>query len=170
MAKFRKNSKGQYSKKARETALKLYVEDGPGAAAKETGISRSTISKWATRAGVADDRTKSTQKATEAAAAEAARQREQIKVECRRQALEMIRRLGIRHEYFVGKEGTRRDLDLPTASDVREYSVAIGVLIDKAELLDGRATDRTETRSVDQLDREIDKLLSGESRVDRVTA
>jgi hypothetical protein len=170
MAKFRKNTKGHYSKKARDTALKLYVEEGPAVAAKETGISSTTIRQWAKRSGVTEDREKRTQAMIEAAARDAAAKREKIKLECRRRALDLLERFDARHEYFVGKDGDRKHLDNPTAGDVKDYSIAIGVLIDKAELLDGRATDRTEHRSTDQLDREIEKLLEDADRGDRTPA
>jgi hypothetical protein len=170
MAKFRKNSKGHYSKRARETALKIYVEDGPAVAAKETGISATTIRQWAKRSGVTDDRQKRTQAMIEAASRDAAEKRETIKLQCRRRALDLLERFDTRHEYFVGKDGDRAALDNPTAGDIKDYSIAIGVLIDKAELLDGRATDRTEHRSTDQLDREIEKLLESADRGSRSPA
>ena len=170
MAKFRKNSKGQYSKKARDTALRIYVEQGPAVAAKETGISSTTIRQWAKRSGVTEDREKRTQAMIEAAARDAAEKREKIKVECRTKALDLLGRMDCAHAYFVGKDGDQKQLDRPTASDVKDYAVALAVLIDKAELLDGRATDRTEHRTTDQLDREIEKLLEGADRGDRSPA
>lgn len=170
MAKFRKNKAGHYSKKARETALKLYVEEGVAAASNRTGIARQTIATWAKRAGVTDDAQKRTQAATVAAAAVAAEKREQLKVESRAMALEILRRMGIQHDYFVGKDGDRAKLDLPTAGDMKDYSIALGVLIDKAELLDGRATGRTETRSLDKVDDLISQLLDGVPNGDRVPA
>ena len=170
MAKFRKNKKGQYSKKARETALKLYVEDGAKAAAAETGIARQTIASWAKKAGKTDERQKHTSAAIEAAAAEAQKKREQIKVECRLKALEILRRMDIPHTYLAGKDGVKRILDLPQAGDMKDYAVALAVLIDKAELLDGNATDRTEHRTTDQLDREIESLLKGADDKARVPA
>ncbi len=160
MAKFRKNAQGNYSKKARDTALRIYVEEGPAEAAKETGISRTTITTWANREGVTADRTKNTQKATEASAADAAAKREKLKVECRTRALDLLERFNRSHEYFVGKDGDRVALDAPQAGDIKDYAIAIGVLIDKAELLDGRATSREEHRNVDQLDREIEQLMA----------
>ena len=170
MAKFRKNAKGQYSKKARETALKLYVEEGPAAAAKQTGINGGTIRKWASESGVADDRQKRGEESRAAAALDAAEKREQIKVECRLKALEILRRMDIPHTYLAGKDGVKRILDLPQAGDMKDYAVALAVLIDKAELLDGNATDRTEHRTTDQLDREIETLLKGADDKDRVAA
>lgn len=170
MAKFRKNAQGNYSQKARETALKLYAEGGAAFAAKGTGINGGTIAKWASQAGVTIDQQKRTQAATEAAVAAAAEKRETIKLECRAQALEILRRMGIAHEYFVGKDGNRAKLDLPQAGDMKDYAIAFGVLVDKAELLDGRATSRDEHRNVDQMDREIEQLLTGADLGDRSPA
>lgn len=170
MARFRKNSRGQYSAKAKKEALRIYTEEGPGEAAKQTGISATTIRNWARRSGATVDREKRTQRATEAAAAAAAVKRERLKVECREKALELLDRFDRQHEYFVGKDGDRKALDNPQAGDIKDYAIAIGVLIDKAELLDGRATSREEHRSVDQLDREIDRLLSEVGSGDRSTA
>lgn len=160
MAKFRKNAQGNYSQKARETALAIYRDQGPAAAAKETGINGGTIRKWASEAGVTDDREKRTQAAIEAAARDAAEKREKLKVECRTRALDLLERFNRSHEYFVGKDGDRVALDAPQAGDIKDYAIAIGVLIDKAELLDGRATSREEHRNVDQLDREIEQLMA----------
>jgi len=165
MAKFRKNAQGNYSKNARETALVIYKEQGPAEAAKQTGINGGTIRKWAVEAGVTEDRTKNTRKATEAAAADAARKREQIKLDCRNRAVDLINRMAEQHTMFVGKDGKRVEVDRADASACREYAIAVGILVDKAELLDGRATSREEHRNVDQLDREIDALLSNPDRV-----
>lgn len=161
MARFRKNAQGNYSQNAKDTALAIYMDEGASVAAKETGISADTIRRWASRAGVSEDRAKSTQKATEQAAQDAALKREQIKVDCRNRAVDLIQRMSEEHTMFVGKDGRRVQIDRADASACREYAVAVGILIDKAELLDGRATSREEHRNVDQLDREIESLLAG---------
>ena len=150
----------KYTEEQKREALKLYAEHGPAEAGRQTGIPRATISQWAKRAGVTVTRAKNVQEATKAAAEKAAQLREKLKRDCRSRAVDLVERMAEVETLFVGKDGDRVTVDRATATACRELAVACGVLIDKAELLDGRATSRQETRNVDQMDREIERLLA----------
>lgn len=150
----------KYTDEQKREALKVYAEYGPAEAGRQTGIPRGTISQWARRAGVTDTRRKNTTEATKAAAEKAAKLRESLKLLSRERAVDLIERMTELHIEFVGKDGRREEIDRATAAACKDYAVAVGVLIDKAELLDGRATSRQETRNIDQMDREIERLLA----------
>lgn len=150
-----------YTPEEKERALKLFADQGAAAAARETDIPRTTISRWASTSGVMSDRAEKTRVATEAAAVHAAAKREALKSASRERALDLIERMAHAHIEFVGKDGRREEIDKATAGACKDYAIAAGVLIDKAELLDGRATSRNEIRNIDQLDGEIERLLDG---------
>lgn len=149
----------KYTEEQKREALKLYAEHGPAEAGRQTGIPRATISQWAKRSGVTVTRAKNVREATKAAADKAAELREKLKLDCRNRAVDLVGRMAEVETLFVGKDGERVQVDRATAIACKDLAVAAGVLIDKAELLDGRATSRQETRNVDQMDSEIEKLL-----------
>jgi hypothetical protein len=158
----------EYDDKQKAEALSLYAEHGPAEAGRRTGIPRTTISRWAGETGVRTDREAKTREATKAAAEKAAKLRETLKSNCRDRAVDLIHRMEEMHVEFVGKDGRREEVAKATAAACKDYAVAVGVLIDKAELLDGRATSRQETRNIDQMDREIERLLVGDGHPEPV--
>lgn len=160
MAKEPTKLRWKYTEEQKREALKLYREHGAAEAAKRTGIPRGTIAAWANKVGATTERLEKTRKATEAAADRAAKLREDLKLDCRDRAVDLIQRMTELHIEFVGKDGRREEIDRASAAACKDYAVAAGVLIDKAELLDGRATSRQETRNIDQMDREIERLLA----------
>lgn len=153
-----------YTDEQKRKALELYRTDGPTAVQEQLGIPKSTVRQWARKAGVCTVRVAKTHAATEAAAADNAVHREALKLEARVRALDLIDRMERAHVEFVGKDGRRETLDKATATACREYAVAAGILIDKAELLDGRATGRMDFRNMDQIDRELERMLEEAAR------
>ncbi|HKN57148.1 MAG TPA: hypothetical protein VJX66_31980 [Amycolatopsis sp.] len=113
----------------RAAALAL-LRDGVGVreTERQTGIPRSTLSQWATEAGIVNPR--ATQTANAVAATRLAWTQ-------RRGAL--VDKVGESAEALLERLVGEAD-----AADVKHLSVAFGVLVDKAQLLSGAATSRHE--------------------------
>lgn len=112
-----------YTDEQKAEALKLYQSEGTRAAAKATGIPRSTIQGWAKTAGLRTERTSKTAAATEAAASEAARTRAEA-------ALKAIiladKLLGILAERIADESD-----DIPA----KDLAVMFGIMADKHRTL-----------------------------------
>jgi hypothetical protein len=149
MAKAQKPRR-RYTKAERETALALFVAEGPTAAARKTKVPANTIKSWAKREGLAAPASEATAKATAAAAARAAQHRERLREQLLEKAIEVLQRISEPHEDLkvvsdgreAGSHVERTKLDLPTAAASRDYAVTVGILIDKLRLELGEDTDR----------------------------
>ncbi|MGH2819105.1 MAG: hypothetical protein ACRDJ5_00475 [Actinomycetota bacterium] len=132
----------RYAPEKKEQALALYVSDGPREAARRTKIPANTISSWARRAGLKTRAEATTAKATQAAQARAERIRTQLRAELIEKALEVLHRMDHPHIDFRGKDARKVTFPKPSPTGVREYAVAIGILLDKYRLEMGETTDR----------------------------
>ncbi len=139
--------------------LALYVEHGAAVAAQKTGVAATSIRNWASKAGITDQRAKRTRAATEQAAAQMAEARERTRLKLAERAEELLDRINRPHTEFVGKDGTPQHLEHATAEATRNYSVSVGILIDKLRLELGEATSRDESIRKDRVDQEIERLL-----------
>lgn len=158
-----------YTDEDQARALTAYTEHGPAKAEEMTGISRRTISRWATDAGLVP--TSQRVKTTEARAANATRVanawgdfREQEAMAAGAAAVAARNRL---RDLIAGKVRVKNpEADEPTvileldAPVIRAVSVAYGILIDKAEQLSGQATERIELWSESQVDAELREAMS----------
>lgn len=139
----------RYTDEQRQQAVDLYTEHGTAEASRRTGIPRRTIRRWANQAGaVAAANTKETEAATRAARIQAAwgDYREQEALQAGGTAARARRRVA-------------EALDAGDHQVIRAAAIAYGILIDKAELLSGRATERIESWSESELDRELRDLV-----------
>lgn len=129
----------RYTPEQRTEALELYVEHGPRAASRETGIPVATIGSWA----AAEGRT--------------------FNAERTRQATETRKARLIEKLTTIAELGADIELELLETGEVslRDVVGARTRAIHDLQLLTGEATGRTETRQVDDLDREIERLLAG---------
>lgn len=133
-----------YTDQERARALELYREHGPAEAERRCGVPKKTISSWAARAGVQTDAPERTRAAIEQA---------RLGWEQRRAGL--ADRLGEVAELLVGK------IEEESAADARRHATVVGIFVEKAELLTGRATGRDERVVIDEIDQTIDRILSG---------
>lgn len=136
----------KWTTQQRDEALNLYLDHGPHEAARRTGIPIGTIASWAHRSGLQTLCTENN-----LAAAQATRAAWQA----RREA--MIDEIGRIAEKALTVADEMLDDRLP--SKAKDAALTMAVLIDKAQLLAGAATQRTETITSDHLDREIARLL-----------
>lgn len=149
----------QHSPEERDNALEIYRERGPAVAARETGINASTIRSMALKAGITGERAARTEAATKAARQSYEARREEIKMQLLVRIADLDRRMDEPHIDFVGKDGDRVELPMPTAAAVRDYMVSIGIAIDKLRLEEGKVTDRTEHWTQTEFDREVAALV-----------
>jgi transposase-like protein len=142
MATKPKGKRRVYTRTQKDRALALYTAHGPRAASRKTKIPARTISSWAKRAGLKTEVVAKTAEATEAAAARATRIREELRAKLLDKALEVLGRMDVEHIDFRGKDAKKVTFPRPSPTGVREYAVAVGVLLDKDRLEMGESTDR----------------------------
>lgn len=134
-----------YTPDEKADALAAYVEHGPQEAATVTGIPKSTIASWARRAGV---HTRSIENAA-------------ARVKAQHVAWEE-RRLRLAHDIGqtaeMALEVTRLNIAAGMVRDAKDAATTMAILVDKAQLLTGSATARTEVVAVDAVDAEIAAL------------
>lgn len=126
----------------------------------ETGLPKSTLTRWARKAGVGTFHTEQTAHATEALAAQRALKREQMVDLLIDQANDLIHRMNEQHGVWMQVGGQSGGLEQvfyerATSADVRNYAVAAAVLIDKMRLELGEATERKETINIDDARAEL---------------
>lgn len=150
---------GRYSDEQRRNAVALVGEHGIAEAHRKTGIPKTTLSGWATDAGVARTGSEKTRAALEASNARCEEIRGEIRVKLASRASELLDRINEAHVEFVGKDGRREEIDKATAQATQHYAVSVGILIDKLRLELGEVTDRTEHVSQSEFDREVSELV-----------
>lgn len=136
-----KDAARTYPAAEREEALRLYAELGPAEAARQTGIPAGTVRSWAARSGATGERTEQATAAVEAARLTWAQRRAEIRTRAGEAAAGFLERA-------VEAKGTR---------DVRNLMGGFAVAVDKAQLLDGEATERVEV-SEDERRQRVAKL------------
>ena len=148
-----------YSDQQKSDALASYVELGPREVSRQTGITASTITRWAQAAGL---RTLRAEKATAAAAvmrAEGEASRARVSTRLLEEIHETFDRLREAQTAFVGQSGKRVEYPKPPAPDHFALVKSIGTLLDKLRLEEGQVTDRTEDVSQSEFDREVAELV-----------
>ena len=119
-----------YSEHQRTEAIRLYSADGPSAASRELGIPKTTIIRWAKDAGVEAPTAAQTAAATERSQQTAKQKRAMLKSALIDDAEAL--RLKLSEPYqVVTPNGEVVTLPHPTARDMRDLSVSMGILIDK---------------------------------------
>ncbi len=151
-----------YTDAKREEAKTLYLEHGATETSRRLGIPRRTISNWT--AGLAQAKDKQTQAARDHLATLNAERRENIKTLLLEKAEDLLGRMDEPHVDFKGKDAGQVTYPIATSSDVKNYAVAVAVLIDKYRLESGEATGRVETIDLaaaeSRIDQEIERLSS----------
>lgn len=150
----------RYTDEEREAALALYAEQGPTAVQEQLGIPKQTVQSWARADGVRTVRNERTAEAVEAARLDRELTRERLRDAMLAKALDLIGRMDEPHIDFRGKDVTKVTFPKASASGCQAYATAAAILLDKFRLEVGEATNRTETHTTDQLDRDIEALLA----------
>lgn len=159
-----------YTDAEKAEALERYRVDGPKAAAAALGISASTITGWAKAAGVRTERLENAQARVEARRTDLharrlalaadllddiARFRGQLFAPCvERKAMNVS-------DGPIGSHVEIVDIDRPkpTFAEQTKIMTSIGIAVDKAQLLAGEATSRTEvTGTGASIDDEVARL------------
>lgn len=152
-------SRRTYTDAERVQALALYETDGPTAVEERLGVPKQTVSDWAKAAGVRTVRNERTAAAVDAARLDRELVREQLRDEMLRRALDLLGRMDEPHVDFKGKDASEVTYPKPSPSGCQSYATAAAILLDKFRLEVGEVTGRTETRTSDHLDREIEELV-----------
>lgn len=130
-----------YTDEERAEALRIYEEQGPTAAQKQTGIHKATVTKWAKAAGKATVATQNTRKATEAAQVNNAERRAKLVERLYGLAEASVELVENPTEYQtilkgeMGGEGAAQPGFIPAQDKQREMT-AIGIMLDKAAVLE----------------------------------
>jgi transposase-like protein len=131
-----------YTDEEKANALALYAEQGPTAVQDELGIAKGTVAGWARANGVQTVRNERTAAATEAVVVDAAATRAALAAKL----------------WALADKAIEVELQKLTKADLREVVGARTRAIHDAQLLTGEVTGRTETRTVDSVDRAIEEL------------
>ncbi len=121
-------------------------------AGKTCKVTGRTVQRWAIAAGTpistaSHDKTK---RAREEHRLQYQEQRELLKIRMAQLAHDVIDRCYTKHYDYVSSKGgpVRVDYELPKSGDVKNYTTAAAILLDKCRLEEGKATERTESLSV----------------------
>ena len=138
----------KYTAHQRQHATTLYTEVGTAEASRQTGIPTRTIKDWANKDGIVAQA--DTQKTHEMRAVNAER---------------VQRAWGdFREEQAMNAGATAANLmgkarNAEKSRDAKDWAIAYGIFIDKAELLSGRATSRIETWAESEVDAELRRVV-----------
>lgn len=166
-----------YTDEQKTHAVDLYRESGASAAARSTGIPSRTITRWATAAGAVSQASREKTETARAAAAEQVAKDWQTfrSAEARGSGAAAF---AIRKTIMAAAEGTPvvgpngtvliRKVDddgkeIPflrvDGRNLQSLAVSYGIMVDKAELLSGNATERVETWARGELDHNLKELV-----------
>lgn len=127
------------------------------------GVTRRSIQSWAHKTGkpLGDAAHEGSNRAREAAEVQFEARRAELRVLLSEKVVDIIGRMDKPHIDFRGKEAEEVVFPIATSTDVRNYAVAAGILIDKMRLEEGQHTTHgiTESKDVDDFDLEVRRLL-----------
>lgn len=136
-----------YTPEQKAEALTLYAQHGSAEAARITGVAPGTIQSWAHRNGVATACNEQRQANVDA-----------LKTKWAERRLEMVDEIGTVAEQALAK--AKAMVAAGKGRDAKDFATTMAILVDKAQLLGGDVTNRTESVVSDQLDREIEAMLT----------
>lgn len=145
----------KYDDDTRERALQLYIERGVKDAADVLGIPAGTIASWAKRAGVQTEAPENLAAAVEARSLRLELRRGELAERLYDEANKLLGELWKPTEYVkivtvgVGDGVSdvavgRATVEQPTFRDQQAIMTSVGIAVDKAQLLSGEATERSE--------------------------
>ena len=163
----------KWTDEQRDEALALHRSHGPAEASRLTGIPKATVASWARRKGVETNAPVEREAAVESASLAA----EQRRLDLAEAMLGDIS--GLRARLFAGMsyahvkvvsggkdsagdvETVWVDCDMPVPADQLRLVQAMGVLIDKVQLLTGEATERVDLTGEYDLEAELRAYQQG---------
>ena len=125
-----------YDETFRQQAVDLAVTEGTNEAARQLGIGQATVSRWVRAAGLGTFHSERTAAATEAR-----------RLEWEQRRVELAHEQGRVAAKALAKAEAAMDDD--TAGKAKDYALTMAILVDKAQLLTGAATSRTESGPID---------------------
>lgn len=144
----------QYTDAQKADTVKLYDEHGTAETAKRTGINPRTIRRWAARAGhVSEDNAEKTATARAAGAQRVI----QAWGDFREAEAMSAGAAAIRAREAI--VAAIDDLET-SAGEAKALAITYGILIDKAELLSGNATERVEVWAESEVDAELRAMVA----------
>jgi transposase-like protein len=129
----------KWTEAEKQRALELYAAEDVHAASQRTGVPVATIRSWAQRTTKAIGRAGQSVTGAEIVVSRSAR----LWTERRSEAVAEIGEL-----VWLAFGKARECLESGRMRDLKDCAISIGILADKAELLSGRATSRSETFQV----------------------
>jgi transposase-like protein len=138
-------AKREYTEEFRTEALALYQQVGASEAARRLHMPAPTLTSWARRAGVQSDAGPTTRAAIEQAKLTNEQRRERIITKLYEQAERLIDRMHEPQTDYKGQQAREVRFDEAQADAVKNLGAAVKDLLDRAELLSGQATSRTES-------------------------
>ena len=151
-----------YTDEEKAEAIRLAVEVGQSEAARQTGINKGTIAAWCSRGKVHTVATERTREAVEAHKVNAEERREKIKETLLDRVDTLLEWVVSQTIDYVGANGREVTRPRPSAGDVRNLVIALSVMLDKIELLSGKATSNSTVTIRDAIrdDHERDALAA----------
>lgn len=141
-----------YPPEERATAVSLYQQVGPAEASRQTGIPQRTILEWAKAEGVIAQANQ--ERTAEARAVNA----ERVAVAWGDYREQEAAAAGATANFT--RQALRRSVEAGESRAARELAVVYGILIDKAELLSGKATSRIEVWAESQMAVELEEMVN----------
>lgn len=150
----------KYSDERRQEALTAYTEHGAAEASRRLDIPARTIRDWANKAGVvAAADTKKTETARATQERRITEKRAKLRELMLDQAIDLMGRMNDPHIDFKGTGAQQVEYPTPRSGDVRNYAVAVAVLVDKFRLESGDPTAHQHHTGDNQLDKDLQALL-----------
>ncbi len=151
-----------YTDEQKREAINLYIQHGTTTASQQSGIPKRTLLRWVKDSDVVARARNKTAKATAELTRLNVERRERIKSQLLEKIEDLIGRMNLPHVDFKGKDAAMVTYPVATSGDVKNYSVSIGILIDKYRLEMGESTSRAEItfeQAETRLDAEFAKLV-----------
>ena len=146
-----------YTPDDRARALSVYREHGPSEAARQFGMSKSTVTRWAKAEGVSSaEPAERTRAATQAAQMTAKQRRAKLK-DAMLEDADTIRRLILAPQTII-VDGQVIEQAHANPRDMRDLGVTLGILVDKYTVLDARDDDSGLAEAKGLMDRFIEAM------------
>jgi transposase-like protein len=146
----------RFSDAQRQQIVANWREHGTSATARRFGCSNSTVKRFVVAAGI--DASQDSRDRLAAAAVSGKARRAELRVKLLKQAMTLIDRMGEKHVEYRGARAIPIEHDHATATECRDYALAVAILIDKFRLEMGDCDSRRETITPDEVDAEIARL------------
>lgn len=130
-----------YTDEQKAEALALYAEVGPAEASRRTGIASGTIASWASRTASGDGGTLATKRVEHQQA-----NVESLKAKWAERRLVMVDEIGTVAHMALAQ--VQEAVLTGKGRDAKDFATTMAILVDKAQLLGGDATQRQESRQL----------------------